>query len=570
MQVQHEKRWIVADLIPDKENLNIGELGSDLSPYLMAAFKQLLFNRNVKSSDDVHGFLFHEGSIYDPYLLSGMRDAVQRIFQAVDSNEKIAVYGDYDVDGVTSTALLVQAIRRFGGNVIGFIPNRFEEGYGLGNDTLKSLYDQGISLVVTVDCGIRSPQEVEYARQIGQDIIITDHHEPKGDIPCAYAVINPKLKDEIYPERNLAGVGIAYKIVEAMHMNRQDLEITVEDWLDLVAVGTVADIVPLTGENRTIVKAGIKKIRQGQRQGIFSLAKAAGLDVSMINARDIAFMLGPRLNAAGRLDSAMTAYELLMTDDVNVAGLLAQKLDDQNRQRQEETRHLQIKSEEILQQHKKDHLLFAVDSGFNMGLVGLAASKLVDTYYLPAIVGNKGDEFTRASCRSIEEFHITKALDECSDLLERHGGHAMAAGFTVRNENLSLLEERLREIAARELQWKNLCSVLRADIEIPLSKLHPNILKYIDMIEPIGTDNPEVLFLSRNVSVHSCRAVGTDHSHLRLNVSDGNISYNAIAFRQAYWMEKMPDNVDIIYSYEVNNYQGRTSLQLNIRGINGA
>jgi single-stranded-DNA-specific exonuclease len=529
--------------------------------------QQMLYNRGIKDIESADWDLRGAGSMHDPFRLPDMEAAVERIWSALDHQEAIAVYGDYDVDGVTATALLVQVLRRLGGNVLGYIPNRFDEGYGVNNDALDMLHEQGIQLVVTVDCGIRSPREIEHARQMGMDLVISDHHEPKSDLPEAVAVICQKRSDNNYPERNLAGVGLAFKIAEALLARRPVEGVNLEDWLDLVAVGTVADVVPLTGENRSLVRAGLKKIRLGQRQGLLSLANVAGLTIQRITARDIGFGLGPRLNAAGRLESALAAFDLLVSVDLSVLGVLAQKLDDQNRDRQSMTQRMQVEAEKLARASEKDSLLFAVDPGFNMGVVGLVAARLTDAYYRPAIVGARGDEFTRCSCRSIPEFNITHALDECTALLERHGGHAMAAGFTVRNDRLDELASCLHAIAQRELGERDLRPVLRADMEIPLKDLRPSLLKDLDMLEPTGLGNPEAVFVSRGLRVKWPKKIGKEGQHLRMSVSDGYITYDAVAFRQGIWADQMPEKIDILYVFETNNYQGHESLQLNVRDI---
>jgi single-stranded-DNA-specific exonuclease len=346
-----------------------------------------------------------------------------------------------------------------------------------------------------------------------------------------------------------------------------------EDWLDLVALGTVADVVPLRGENRKLVRRGLNLMRsqvmQG-RPGLYSLASVAGLKIPRLTAGDIAFGLGPRLNAAGRLDTAMDALRLLMAENLSDAGLLSQNLDNQNRERQEMTRKIQEESIQLAQELGSEDILFAFHTNFSSGVVGLAASRLVESFYRPAVVGEKGPEVTRASCRSIPEFHITRALDECKDLLVRHGGHALAAGFTVKNENLPALVERLRGIAARDLTNKDLRPSLRADMEISLHELHPNFLKYLDYLQPTGQDNAEAVFVSRNLRVKNHRAIGKEGAHLRLTVTDGRITYDAIAFRHGHRAENMPSHIDMMYAFEQNEYNGRVSLQLNVRDFKPA
>jgi single-stranded-DNA-specific exonuclease len=559
MQPALKKHWQIAARLPEEiENLFL-----DYHPVQ----RQLLYNRQVCDLDGAGLFLSPGGSLFDPFLMLNMDSAVDRILSAIDQQEAIAVYGDYDVDGVTATAIMVQVLSRMGAPVRAYIPNRFEEGYGLNNEALEALHTDGVRLVITVDCGIRSPHEASHAHHLGIDMIISDHHEPTEDLPFALAVICPKQPGDQYPEKNLAGVGLAYKICEGLLMRRLMPEVHLEEWLDLVAVGTVADIVPLTGENRSLVRAGLRQLRLCQRQGLFSLARLAEMKIEAATARDIGFVIGPRLNAAGRLDSALASFELLTTSEIHRAAELAQKLDNQNRERQELTRSMQETAEMMAAAEEAQNLVIAVHPDFNMGVVGLVASRLTDVHYRPSVVGSLGEEFTRASCRSIPEFHITHALDECADLLVRHGGHAMAAGFTVRNELLPELIARLRLIAERELNGRDLCPVLRADMEVSLYELQKDVLDCIDNIEPTGLGNPSVLFVSRNLKVSRYKAVGKEGNHLKITVNEDGLLFDAIAFRQGHWAADMPPYVDLLYAFETNEFNGRRTFQLNVRDM---
>ena len=541
--------------------------------------RRLLFNRGVATDAEARDYLHaRPGFDTDPFGLSGMGVAVERIRYALERAEPIAIYGDYDVDGVTATALLVQALRALNGHVRGYIPNRFEEGYGLNTDALDTLKAEGIKLVVTVDCGIRSPLEAAHARKIGLDLIISDHHGPSAELPEALAIINPKQPGDSYPDKDLAGVGLAYKIAEALLLDdgRRTTDsghpegLDLAELLDLVALGTVADLAPLSGENRSLVRQGLRQIRATRRQGLFALAGIAEMDIKKTNATHIGFVLGPRLNAAGRLDSALAAFELLTTADFILAGQLAQQLDVQNRQRQALTREIQAQAEEIaMAEDPNAYLLFAAAETFNAGVVGLAASRLTETYYRPAIVAELGPETTRGSCRSIPEFHITDALDQCRDLLVRHGGHAAAAGFTVRNENLPELKSRLKAIAAEQLSCKDLRPTLAADCEMPLAQLNSELMTYLDYLQPTGYGNPEAVFVSRDVRVKSARAIGAEGRHLKLALSDGRLTFDAIGFRLGSLEPEFPPGTlaDVLYTFELNDYNGRISFQLNLKDI---
>lgn len=573
----HTKRWILPPPITEAARAELKAFPEIL--------QQLLYNRGYATDSAARSYLRAQANFdTNPMQLLGMETAVARIRHALKNSEPIAIYGDYDVDGVTATALLVQTIRALGGNVRGYIPNRFEEGYGLNPEAFDTLKAEGVGLVISVDCGIRSPAEAAHAKNIGLDLIISDHHHPDTDLPDALAVINPKREGDPYPDKDLAGVGVAYKIAQALlsddkpqttdrstssavHRPSSDI---LESLLDLVALGTVADLAPLAGENRMLVRKGLLKIRATSRQGLFSLANIANLSISKTTAVDIGFLLGPRLNAAGRLESALAAFDLLTTSDVSVAGQLAQKLDAQNRERQALTRKIQEQAEQMaLEDDPNAHLMFAVHPDFNSGVVGLAASRLVETFYRPAAVGQVGEQTTRCSCRSIPEFHITAALDECKDLLVRHGGHAAAAGFTVENDKLPALKTRLREIADRELAGLDLRPSLSADIEVPLSKMTGDVLKFLDYLQPTGYGNPDAVFVSRNVTVKSARAVGADSKHLKMTVSDGLVTYDAIGFRLGPLLPELAvgSKVDAMYTFETNEFNGRVSLQLNLKDV---
>lgn len=531
--------------------------------------RRLLFNRGIATAQSARQYLGYDLSLgYEPENLKGVQPAVERIIRGLTRGEPIAIYGDYDADGVTATALLVTLLEKLGGHVRGYIPNRFDEGYGLNIEALKDLHDEGIQLVITVDCGIRSLTEARFAKELGIDLIITDHHQPLKELPEAVSVIDPKQAGETYPEHTLAGVGLAFKlaqgILRAIGKPLSDSE-SEKELLDLVALGTVADLAPLVGENRVLVRQGLSALRRPQRQGVLALIHTSGLKPERIFAEDIGYVLGPRLNAAGRIETALGALELLTTRDVNRAGYLAQKLDQQNQERQKQTRHIVTEAEQIALLRGKDKiLLFASHPDFSSGIVGLAASRLSEQYYRPAIIAQQGEEWTRGSCRSIPEFHITAALDACADLLEHHGGHAAAAGFTVKNENLVELIARLDEIAEEQLAGKDLHPVLMADAEIPLDDLKPEVLTYLDKLQPTGYGNPKALFISRDVRVNKFRTVGKDQAHLKLVLSGEKITYDAIAFNQGNWKDRMPARIDLIYSFEINEYNGRQSLQLNV------
>lgn len=555
------KRWEVAPTLPPDANQEL----SGYPPIL----RQILYNR---------GYLTHElARLYleaqpppgcEPSNLIDLPKAIDRINFAIKQQENIVVYGDYDADGVTATALLGLALKSLGANVKEYIPNQFDEGYGLNLEAIRLLSEQGVKLIITVDCGIRSWDEAELALSLGIDLIITDHHHPLDTLPPAFAVINPKQTGDAYPDKNLSGVGLAYKLVEALSLSGQYQHLDSRNYLDLVALGTVADLVPLTGENRSLVRSGLELIRNPIRQGMMALIGVSGLNPARITTSEISFSLAPRLNASGRLESALNSLHLLTSQDPMEVGQLAQWLEVQNRDRQKIMKDIQLKAEQqVIIDDQVPLLLFAADPDYNPGVVGLAASRLTEQYYRPSIIASIGDEYTRASCRSIPEFHITQALDQCKDLLVHHGGHAAAAGFTVSNEQLPTLISQMRSIAEEQLTDLDLRPKITAEAEIPLYELKPDLLKYLGWLQPTGMGNPAPVFMSSGLRVTRQKAVGADGSHLKLTVTDGNITYDAIAFRQGHWIAQLPPRVDLMYTFELNEFNGQVSLQLNVKDI---
>ncbi|MBX3045450.1 MAG: single-stranded-DNA-specific exonuclease RecJ [Anaerolineales bacterium] len=558
-----EKIWKVADLITP-------EADSALSAY-PGLLRQILYNREHSTPEAAKRYL---GALppedNDPLRIKDMALAVDRIEHAIRNQELVAVYGDYDADGVTATALLVQAIQALGGRARDYIPDRFEEGYGLNIQALHTLKEAGVSLVISVDCGIRSLAEAAEARRLGLDLIITDHHTPGPELPDALAIINTKQDGDEYPEKQLAGVGTAYKLAAALQSRLQPNADPLMG-LDLVALGTVADMVPLAGENRWLVREGLAQIRRPARQGLLSLMGAAGVKPAGVSSGDIGYMLGPRLNAAGRMENAKAAYDLLTTNDVFKAGQLAQYLDVRNKERQALTREMSASAEVLATQADPEALLLvAIHPEYSSGVVGLAASRLVERFYRPAIVGQQGDAFTRASCRSIPHFHITNALEQCADLFENFGGHAAAAGFTIRNERVPELLERMNAIATEQLGALDLRQVIKVDAELPLHQLKPDVLNQLALLEPTGFGNPQVNLVSRGLTVRSARTVGADARHLKLTVTDGGIVYDAIAFGMGEWAGRLPNAIDLLYRFETNEFNGRTQLQLNVRDLKAA
>lgn len=554
--------------------LTSGEL-NELAAY-PRILQKLLHIRGVSTRREAEVFLTRNGSLYDPLDrdrgMKNMPKAVQMIWTAVDRGEKIAVYGDYDVDGITASTILVQLLRKIGAaDTVSYIPDRFEEGYGLNKDALKTLADAGIRLVITVDCGIRSNEEALCARELGLKLIISDHHEPGETIPEADAVICAKQPGDNYPEKNLAGVGVAYKIAEAVLEARPQVGFEARDWADIAAIGTVADIVPMSEENRALVKDGLRRLRSQPRYAIQALAEVGGFRTAEISTQTIGFGIAPRLNAPGRLDKASLSFELMMSERLADARTLAEEIDQKNTERKNLTALIQKKADESIAKEKIPAVICFRDKDFNMGIVGLGAARLSDAYYRPAIIGAQGETETRASCRSIEEFSMIEALDTINEkypgLLKKYGGHWKAAGLTVENENWDEFVTRINEYADEKLAGMQLVPTKRYDMELTPAYADLDLVEQLEQLEPLGEGNPEPLFVFRNLKVQHARRIGKDLSHLKVMFAgDGGRLIDGVGFGQAEWCDwfKDHDRVDVLCRLEKNTYRDETKLQMQI------
>ncbi len=565
-----KKRWILHDAPAPAA---LAELRT--YPPIIA---RLLAQRGITTAAEAQAFLEpdYRSGMHDPFLLKGMDAAARRVAQAIDSGERMAVYGDFDADGVTAVTLLDQAIRAMGGDIRPYIPHRIREGYGLNNVASDALAQDGISLLITVDCGISNVAEVAHARAAGLDVIVTDHHTPPAVIPDANAVVNPKQEGDTYPYKHLVGVGIAFKLIQALLRLGKRMELRGRDLLDVVALGTVTDMGPLQGENRVLVKAGLSAINESQRPGLQALIASAGLAQGRVTATDISFMLGPRLNAAGRLDDAILPYKLLLSNDSATARTLADQLNDANRRRQSLTREVQqaARAQADAQGKGENRIVVLEGEGYPAGIVGLVAAKLVDDLGRPVLLLERGEETSRGSARSVQGFNIIQALTTCDDLFVRYGGHAAAAGFTIANDRLPELERRLLAYAEDHLPDDMLMPALEIDADIPLNAVNRDLLETLAMLEPFGQGNPQPVFLTRRVRVSGAWTRGADAQHLKLRLDDaqGGPSYEAIAFRLGHLHShfQKPRLIDIAYTLENHEWNGTRTLQLNIKDFRRA
>lgn len=562
------RKWLVAKKISEELKAQFPEI----HPVAL----QLLFNRGLQKQKDIDAFLNPDygHDIHDPFLFRDMDKAVKRIFQAIEKGEKITVHGDYDADGVSATAIAVTTLQALGATIHVHIPHRALEGYGLSEKTVAELADNGTKLIITVDCGIASQPEVALANKKGIDVIITDHHEPQPVLPPAYAVINHQVEGETYPFKHLAGSGVAYKLAHALVIRDggKRLKNGFEKWLlDLVALGTIADCMPILGENRTLVKYGLIVLRKTRRVGLLEMAKQAKINLPSLDAGVVGFTIGPRLNAAGRLAHANTAYELLMTENQSEAEQVAIGLEKTNQERQRITERMMNAAKKQIGEVTDQKILFAVGEGWLPGVVGLVAGRLLEEYSRPVLVmGEKENGEIVGSGRSIMGFDVTKALIANTDVLERFGGHAVACGFTLKKENLEEFKKRMTALANAEIKDGDMVKQLMIDSNVALSEINWDLVKTIEALEPFGEDNMRPRFVCYGMEVLDLQKVGVDGKHLRLQVRYGTDEKKIIAFRFGdSWGNqlKIGDVIDAVFEVSVNEWNGNKELQLKLVDI---
>ncbi|MBI9020080.1 MAG: single-stranded-DNA-specific exonuclease RecJ [Verrucomicrobia bacterium] len=535
----------------------------------------LLAQRGCKTAEELEEFMNSSlGALRDPFELPDMDKAVERIWRALTTGEKITVFGDYDADGICSTALLTRVLRALGGDVEAFIPNRLDDGYGFSSDSLATCIEQyQPTLIVTVDCGTNSADSVEKAKELGVDVVITDHHEPDSSIADAVAVVNPK-RVENHPDSILAGVGVAFKLCHALVKAGRDADrpsaalIDLKDYLDFVAVATVTDMVPLLGENRILVRAGFQALENSKWAGWNALKKLAGV-TGTIETAHAGFTFGPRINAAGRIGRADAALELFLTDLPARADEQARFLDAANRERQDIEKEIVREAFEEIDatfDETKDFGIVIAREGWHIGVIGIVASRLVQRYGRPvAVIGMDGD-CGRGSCRSIDAFNLLDGLNACSGLLKQFGGHAMAAGLELELKNLEAFKEQFNAYAAGQLKGNDLQPVLEIDCAIQLAEADAALMDGLKRAGPFGQDNPEPVWAILGVNVADSRIL--KEKHLKLALSDGNTRIDAIGFNMA---EKLPAGpVDIAFTLQENSWNGRTTLQLNLKDLRPA
>src|SRR3954469_20566938 len=510
--------------------------------------------------------------LHDPFRLADMRKAVERIERALVQKERIAIHGDYDVDGITSTVILRRALELLGGDVVHFIPERLRDGYGLQPAAIDRLHGEGVHLVVSVDCGIRGTDAALRARELGVDLIITDHHEPEGTLPPAYAVINPKRRDCPYPDKHLAGVGVALKLVQAL-CSRADRARWLPAFVKIAAIGTLADVVPLVGENRVIARLGLASLSTSRHTvGLRALLEASGLAGKTIDSYQVSFMLAPRVNAAGRMSTPDIATRLLLAtseEAIDEARGLAQQLNDENLRRQQEEADLVTQARKAIETDPAvgaHNVLVVGGDGWHRGVIGIAASKLVDAYHKPAIVLSVDGDVAHGSCRSIPDFDMLGALEHCADLFVKFGGHRQAAGLTMEASRVPEFRARVNAYADEVLEPDQLRPRLRIDGPLSLRSINHDLMRDLDSMGPFGMANPRPVFHATGVEIVDGPRTLKER-HLKMTFSQEGRRFRAIAWRAAERAELLTRNraaVNLAFSLEKNEFKGETYLELNV------
>jgi len=541
---------------------------------------QLLFNRGIKTPEEIKAF-FNDNydDLADPFSFNDMKPAVELIIKHVKEQNKIVIYGDYDADGVTAAALLVEVLKILKAKVDVYIPDRAREGYGLNEKAILSIANQGVKLIITVDQGIRDKEEVARAKDLGLDVIITDHHiapSKKEDLPDC-PVINPNVLSEKYFFKFLSGAGVALQLARAIiqksKLGENDKQLLEDGLLDLVAIGTVADCVSLMGENRLLVKTGLEVLNKTKRLGLRKLIKVAQIDKRELEAWNIGFQIGPRLNAAGRLKSANTAFELLITKDEKAAQDLASQLDVGNKTRQTITKEIMGEIAKQVASQKDQKIIIGVcpidedksSTVWNEGVIGLVAGRIADKYYKPVLVITKSEDGYKGSGRSIPEFNIIAAVEDCSDFLTKYGGHPAACGFSLEPMKLEKFKNKMQSLAKAELADKKLQPKLAIDCELNLEEIDENLVNDIAKLAPFGQNNPQPKFISEEVRIKDIMTMGVDGQHIKFRFN----GFWALAFSRADdWKDfKIGDVVDIVYYLEENEFNGNREIQLKLVDI---
>ncbi len=559
-----DAKWIVSS-VPDRETIEEIASKNKVSRLIAA----VLCVRGFSLSQASEFLNTNENNLIDPFLLKGMRKAVERINKAIVSNEKITVFGDYDVDGVTATTLMLSCLQELGGDVSFYIPSREKEGYGITKEAIGQIASGGTTLIITVDCGITAIDECEFAKKLGIDIIITDHHECSDTIPKAVAVIDTKQKDCTYPFKDLAGVGIAFKVAQALLCSKYSDVKILDKFSELVTIGSIADIVPVLGENRIICKHGIKKLSQTTNKGINALFEVSGINKSDVDTFKIGFAIAPRINAAGRIGGAEKAVELLMAQDEGLAFEIASELNNSNITRQKIEAEIFEEAEEmLLNNYKNDKIVVLDNEKWHHGVVGIVSSRLSKKYRKPCILISEGpDGNYKGSGRSVEGFSLYNALEFSRDTLISFGGHELAAGIVIEKDSIEAFRKKINGYANQNFDDELTALKYVADLELRERHLNIDVAKELAILEPFGTGNRQPLFYIEDLVVLKVSRVGALKQHLRLTLKKGNVTVDAVAFGLGDFNISFGDTINIMCNLDINTFRNVESVQLKIVDI---
>ncbi len=566
-----EKRWVVKD---KGDIAVVKQLAKTLD--VSESLANLMVQRNITSSDEADAFFNPSlDFLHDPFLMKDMNIAVDRISAAVKKNEKILVYGDYDVDGTTAVALMYSFLKDQYSNVEYYIPDRYKEGYGVSFEGLDYAYQNNCKIVITLDCGIKAVEKVKYARTKGLDVIICDHHYPGDEIPKALAVLDPKQPACSYPYKDLSGCGVGFKLIQAYSRVHGIPFSAISHYLDLVAVSIASDIVPITGENRIMAFIGLKQLNESPRTGLKEIIRESEVNKAL-TIEDVVFKIGPRINAAGRMETGSKAVDLLVSIDTKLATGISKEINNFNIERRNvdriiTTEAMRMISEDQRTVNSKTTVLY--NPIWKKGVIGIVASRLIETYYRPTVILTESNGFATGSARSVQGYDLYQAIEACSDLLESFGGHMFAAGLTLKKENIRPFMDRFEQYVSSTITEEQLVPRVFIDTELSFSEINEGFFKTMNQFQPFGPENMSPVFVSRNVfDTGSGRMVGSSGEHLKLDLcqeSTGQKSFSAIAFSQANHFEfiRGGNPFDICYSLEMNEFRGNKNLQLNIRDI---
>ena len=558
------KKWECIEL--DNEKIkNVEKIENEYGISNLLA--KILVNKNLIKKEDIDLFLKPtRHDFHNPYLMPDMALAIDRIIKAINNKEKILIYGDYDVDGITSITVVKNFLLERGADVTQYIPNRLDEGYGLNKEAIKKIADEGVNLIITVDCGISGIEEVDYANSLGLEVIVTDHHEVGEVLPNAIAVIDAKRKDSTYPFRELAGVGVGFKLIQAIAQRLELEEREYLKYLDIVCIGTISDIVPLVDENRVIAKLGLKLVEVTKNVGLKALLEASGY--KKIDSFTVSFGLSPRINACGRMGKEKEALNLFLTQDEKEAKKIALKLNEYNKERQDiEKRIYEDAVNKIEKSEKNKQVLVLGSENWHHGVIGIVASKITDLYFKPSILICFEENEGKGSGRSIPGFDLYESLTNCSENLEKFGGHSMAVGVTLKKENFEKFKEEFEKYA----QNSNICDIIpiiKIDEEITLEDINIKAVEELNMLEPFGEANKMPLFMYKNLKIHSIRTL-SEGKHIKLTLKDNNFYIDSIGFNLGHLAEEyqIGDKVDVVGSLEINKFNGRESVQINLKDL---